>query len=289
MKPQHIALMMLVNIVWGFSFIPGKWAVMEMPPIMFTGLRYLLLAVVLIPFLRIKQGQMKLVFGIAMFTGALHFAGFYSGLALADDISAVAIAGQMGVPFATIIAMIFLNEKIGWRRASGILLAFGGIAVMSFDPRVFSYIDAMLVTMSAALMYSFALVFMKRLQKTNPFELQAWVAMFSWPVLFVISALFESGQVSAVQSASWQAWTGVFYTALGASLIGHAGNYYLVQRYDVSLTAPLGLLAPIFGMCFGLWLNNDVLTLRMGIGAAAVLTGCLIIALRKKQMEQAAV
>ncbi len=287
MKPQHLALMMLINMVWGFSFIPGKWAVDEMSPILFTSLRYMLLALALLPFLRIKHGQMKLIFGIAMFTGALHFAFFYTGLSLADDVSAVAIAGQMGVPFATIVAMVFLKERIGWKRATGIALSFGGIVVMSFDPRVFSYIDAMIVTMTAAMLYSFALVFMKRLKDTGPFELQGWVAMFSWPVLLLFSLVTESGQIETIQNASWTAWTGVAYTALGASLIGHAGNYYLVQRYDVSLTAPMGLLAPIFGVCFGIWLNDDVVTGRMLIGSAFVLGGCLIIALRKKHMETA--
>ena len=287
MKPQHLALMMLINMVWGFSFIPGKWAVDELSPILFTGLRYALLAVALLPFLKVKPGQMRLIFGIAMFTGALHFTFFYTGLSLADDVSSVAIAGQMGVPFATIVAMIFLKERIGWKRASGIGLSFGGIVIMSFDPRVFSYIDAMIVTMMAALLYSFALIFMKRLRDTNPFELQGWVAMFSWPVLFLVSALTESGQVASIQAASSSAWLGVVYTALGASLIGHAGNYYLVQRYDVSLTAPMGLLAPIFGVCFGIWLNDDIVTGRMLLGSAFVLGGCLIIALRKRQMEVA--
>ena len=49
-------------------------------------------------------------------------------------------------------------------------------------------------------------------------------------------------------------WGGVLYTAIGASLIGHAGMYYLLQRYDVSVTAPLTLMAPIFGIVFGVHL-----------------------------------
>ena len=40
----------------------------------------------------------------------------------------------------------------------------------------------------------------------------------------------------------------LLFTAFGASLIGHNGYYYLLQRYEVSLIAPLSLLSPILGV-----------------------------------------
>jgi drug/metabolite transporter (DMT)-like permease len=44
----------------------------------------------------------------------------YSGVALSGNMSSVAIAAQLGVPFATLLSIGFLGERIHWRRWLGI-------------------------------------------------------------------------------------------------------------------------------------------------------------------------
>ena len=82
------------------------------------------------------------------------------------------------------------------------------------------------------------------------------------------------------------AWGGVLYTAIGASLIGHAGMYYLLQRYDVSVTVPLTLMAPIFGIMSGVMFWGDTLGVRFWIGGTVALLGVLIIGLRKTEVAK---
>jgi O-acetylserine/cysteine efflux transporter len=82
-------------------------------------------------------------------------------------------------------------------------------------------------------------------------------------------------------------WGGVIYTAIGASLIGHAGMYYLLQRYDVSVTSPLTLMAPVFGIVFGVMFWGDELSLRFWLGGGLTLLGVLIIGLRKPEVRKA--
>jgi O-acetylserine/cysteine efflux transporter len=83
-----------------------------------------------------------------------------------------------------------------------------------------------------------------------------------------------------MQSASLLAWSGIFYVAFASSLVGHAGIYYLLQRYEVSQTAPLTLMAPLFTVVFGVTLLDDTLTWRMALGGAVALTGVLIVNVR---------
>ena len=287
MAPRHLFLMLIICLVWGFTFVAGKAGVSEMPPMLFTGLRYALLAVLLVPFLIIVEGKMPQVLAISITMGSVHFALFYGGLSVASNVSAIAVAVQLSVPISTIMSIVFLNEQVGWRRWLGIVMSFGGVVVISFDPAIINERLGLLMVIGAAFLGSVGMIIMKQIQDTGIYQMQAWIAMMSWPPLFAASLVFESGHVAALTQSSWMAWGGVIYTAVGASLIGHAGMYYLLQRYDVSVTAPLTLMAPIFGIMSGVIFWGDTLGVRFWIGGTVALLGVLIIGLRKREVAPA--
>ena len=287
MAPRHLFLMLIICLVWGFTFVAGKAGVSEMPPMLFTGLRYALLAVLLVPFLEIVEGKMPQVLAISITMGSVHFALFYGGLSVASNVSAIAVAVQLSVPISTIMSIVFLNEQVGWRRWLGIVMSFGGVVVISFDPAIINERLGLLMVIGAAFLGSVGMIIMKQIQDTGIYQMQAWIAMMSWPPLFAASLVFESGHVAALTQSSWMAWGGVIYTAVGASLIGHAGMYYLLQRYDVSVTAPLTLMAPIFGIMSGVIFWGDTLGVRFWIGGTVALLGVLIIGLRKREVAPA--
>ncbi len=289
MTPRHLLLLMLINVIWGFNLVAAKVGVTELPPVLFAALRFVVLFAILLPFLRLYPGRMRAIFWVAMTTGGLHFAFLYIGLHLADDASTVAIAIQLNVPFATMLSILFLGEQVGWRRWGGILVAFFGVMVIGFDPRVFSYVDGLLLTVLSALFSATGILLSKRLSGIGVFQLQAWIAAMSWPLLLGVSLLLEHGQVAAIANAGMLAWGTVLYTSLFASLIGHGGFYWLLQRYDVSIVSPLTLLSTICGVFFAVTLLDDRLTGRMLIGAALTLSGVFIIALRSRRAPAAPV
>ena len=284
MSPPHLALILFITLVWGFNYVAGKAGVTELPPILFTGLRFLLLSIILAPFLKLHRGQMLSIVIISLTMGGVHFAIFYMGLAAAHDVSTVAIAGQLGVPFATIMSIIFLNEKVHWKRWAGISTSFIGVMIIGFDPVVFQYLKGLILVILAALVGSVAMIYMRRLENVGMFELQAWIALLSWPVLAPLSLLMEDGQIAAMSQASWSGWGGVLYTVLGTSLIGHTGMYYLLQRYEVTQTAPLTLLSPVWGVIFGVTLLGDTITPRIIIGGVITLIGVAIVSSRQKAL-----
>jgi O-acetylserine/cysteine efflux transporter len=279
--------MFIVCLVWGFTFVAGKAGVEEMPPMLFTALRYALLSLLLFPFLQIVPGKMPQVMFITITMGSMHFSLFYGGMSLADNVSAVAVAVQLGVPISTIMSIFFLNEQVGWRRWAGIAMSFGGVMVISLDPAIVDERLGLLMVIGAAFIGSAGTIVMKQIQDTGVYQMQAWIAMMSWPPLFAVSLVFENNHVEVLQTASWMAWGGVVYTAIGASLIGHAGMYYLLQRYDVSVTSPLTLMAPVFGIIFGVLFWGDTLGVRFWVGGALTLFGVLIIGLRKPEARKA--
>jgi len=281
MTPPHLALILLVCLVWGFNFVVAKVGVEEMSAMMLTGWRFVLLMLLLLPFLKIVPGQMKRVVIVAITMGAAHFALMFAALGLSDNVSVIAIGVHLNVPFATLLSVFVLHESVGWRRGLGIAVSFCGVMVISFDPVVFTAPEGMALAVVAAFMAAIGIVTMRQLAGVGVFTLQAWVAVLSWPPMFLLTALFQPEQFSASFEASWLAWGAVVYTALGASLVGHVGMYYLLQRYEVSLVSPITLLAPVLGVIFGVTIWGDELTARITIGGLMTLAGVLVIALRK--------
>ncbi len=283
MTPQHLALMFGVNFVWALTLVSAKIGVDEMPPFLFTGLRFLVVAAVLLPFLKIHRGRMWTIFGIAMTAGGIQFGIFFTGLRVAEDVSAVALASQLGVPFAALLSIVFLKEEVRWRRWLGIVLAFTGVMVISFDPRVLSYAAGFALGILGAFVGAISSILMRRLKDVGVYDLQSWIAMFSWPFLIGMSFAFEGNPLPSIQSASAVVWAAMLFAAFCSSLIAHAGMYFLLQRYEVTIVSPLTLLTPIFTIIMGVAFLGDVLTTRMLIGGLITLAGVAIVTMRQPE------
>ncbi len=281
--PRHFLLLVGITLIWGLNLVVAKVGVGDMPPVLFTALRFAVLAVLLLPFLRWHREAMGAIIVVALLVGGLHFALLFIGLARADNISSVAIATQLGVPFATLLSIALLGERVRWRRWSGIGLAFLGVCIMGFDPAVFSQWMSLAFVIGSAFIGSLGLIAIKRLPPMRPLELQAWIAWISWPLLLALSLLVEGGQRAGLASAGWAGWGALAYTAIFSSLFAHTAYFFLVQRYPVTSIAPLTVLSPVFSVIFGVLLLGDALTPRIALGGACTLLGVLIITLREKQ------
>ncbi len=282
MSARDLAFLMFINVVWGFAMIAAASSLKHFPPLEFTALRFFLISVLLVPCLRWHPGKMRQIFWIAMTGGTFNFALLFLGVSWAGEVSAVSIAGQLGVPFATVLSIVFLGEIVRWRRWSGIALAFAGVMIIGFDPKVLGYLDGFLAVVASAFVGSISSILMRRIKEVPVFEMQALIATMSWPVLLVMSLAFETGQVEATRTAELLDWAGIAYVALMSSLVAHAGFYWLIQRHEVSKVTPLTLLSPLFTVLFGVILLGETLTWRIVIGGAVTMAGVAIISMRER-------
>ena len=280
-EPEHLALLLLVQTIWGINWIASKSAVDEFHPLLLTALRFGLLLAVMWPFLRWHPGQMRnLVLG-CLLTGPLSFASGFVGLALAKDVAPLAVASNLGAPFATLLSAIFLGDRIGPWRASALLLSFGGVVFMGFDPKIFADSTALLLTALSSLFWAIAAIFMRRVSGVGAPGTQAWLSLTTFPPLLAGALIFEANPLTVIAHASWWAWGSMAMIVIGATLIGHTGFFYLLSRYPISMMAPFLLLAPVIGVLSGVYWFGDALTWRMIVGGVMTLAGVLIITIRE--------
>lgn len=288
MKFRDTLFAILIAGVWGFNFIATKWAVEDFPPLFANGLRFLAVFIVLCPFLRLVPGKMRPLIVTALTLGVVHFGLLFWGMSLAGGVGSVAIASQLNVPFTTILGILILKEKVGWPRVFGISISFVGVMLLGFDPVIFSYWDAIMTIVTAAFVYAVSAVMMRQLREIPAVTVQAWVALAGMLGSFLISVLFEQGQLSSLSDAEQRAWLSVLYSGLISTLVGHGGANYLFRRYEVSMVSPYFLVLPFFSVIGGVVLLDEVVGWQMFLGGGLTITGVLIVTLRNNRRVTAA-
>jgi O-acetylserine/cysteine efflux transporter len=284
LTPLDFTLLVFVNAIWGVNLVAAKLGIGEFPPVFFAALRFAVLAVVLLPVLRLFRGQMFTLLQAVVFSGALGFALMYLGFKLAGDISTIAIATQLGIPFSTLLSVWLLGEKVRWRRKFGMALAFIGVAAISFNANALDHALGLLLVIGSQLVIAYGMIQIKRLQSVTAWQLQAWMGIVSGPSLLLVSFAVESGQWQALQNATWVGWCSMLFTAIASSLLAHTMMFHLIAKYPVTSVAPVNVLSAIFSIACGVVWFDDQLTPRVLVGGGIALVGVVIVAMRDKRM-----
>ncbi|MAN45683.1 MAG: EamA family transporter [Hyphomonas sp.] len=291
MNFRDFMLLFAVCLVWGLNLVITRWVVADIgvPPIFFAATRFAGVALFLLVFLRPKPEDLRMLFLIAMFIGAVHFALLFLGLQNAEA-SAASITGQLGAPFSTLMSMAFLGETIGWRRGLGIMLSFAGVVLIAFDPGSFTISIGLVYITIAAFIGSIGGILMKRMAPIKALQLQAWVGLFSFAPLFITSGLLETGQIESLMRGGWQLGLAWLFAVAGVSIFGHGAFYSLIKKYDISLLSPLTLMTPVWGVIFGIILLNEPITARLVLGSVISLSDVFVIAVRQnKRLPEASI
>lgn len=281
MSPRDFLLILIVVLAWAGNFLTSALAMREIPPVLFTALRFALLAIPLVFVLkRPAPGQWPRLVAVCLCVGVLHFGLSFTALKLAGNLSSPAIVMQSYVPMTALLAWAVLGERFGWKTGLAIALSFAGVLVLGFDPMVLQQPWAVVVMLASALFLAIGTVLMKPLRGLDMFSQQGWTAVLSLLPLFALSAWLEPGAIARLPEVSWVGWAGALYAAFISSLLGHGLYYVLVQRHPVAQVTPWLLLVPPLAIGLGIAFWGDRPGPKLWLGGAMVLGGVLGVALR---------
>lgn len=283
MSARDIAGLLLVALVWGVNFAVVKAGLAELPPVFFVALRFAAVALVLVPFVRLPRQKLGRLVLLSITLGGLHFSLMFVGLRDLD-VATAAIAIQLQVPFAAILAAVFLDDRLGWRRLAGMAIAFAGVALIAGEPRIGGNLLPLALVVSAALVWAVANIQIKALGDIDVFALSAWVAVLAAPQLFVASLLLEDGQWTALAAAGWTAWGSIAYQVVLVTILGYGIWYWNMQRHAVNQVMPFTLLVPLFGVLSGIVFFDERLTGPMIAGGLATIAGVAVVVIRRPRI-----
>jgi len=197
MKPFDLAIVLFVVTIWGLNFVFVKIGVAEIPPFLFMALRFGVVALILVPFIKWPHGRGKALIAYSMMLGVIHFGLMFNAIHLIDA-STVALLSQLNTPFAVILSAVLFRDYPGWKRVLGIAIAFGGCFVIAGEPRFDGALLPILMVVGGTFAWAVAAVQAKQLGSIGPFALNGWMALFATPPLLLISLATETPSLVTV-------------------------------------------------------------------------------------------
>jgi O-acetylserine/cysteine efflux transporter len=286
-KPLHVALILLVMMIWGFNFVVVKFGLMLMPPFTFVALRFLVVALMLLPFIKPPPRWRELA-ALSVTLGILHFSLMFTGLKRIDA-STAAIAVQLQVPFAAIMAAFFFKDRIGWRRMLGMAVAFAGVALVAGEPRFNGNYLPLGLVIAAAFVWAFANIQIKMVgDAVDVMALNGWIATLAFPQLLVVALLTEGNPIETVPWDHWGVWAVLAFQSVLVTLVGYGIWYRMMRHFPVNQVMPFTLSIPMFGVLSGILFLEEPLTWLMVIGGVATLAGVAICVIRRPALAEPA-
>lgn len=291
MRPHHLALLVLITLAWGLHFSVIKVTVDDVPPLFYVSLRMALVAAILTPFRRWQPGRMRAVLLAGACFGGLNYAFMFWGLKLTTaSVSAVVIESY--VPIATVFSVLFLGERVGVPRITGMAVALVGVAIIATGRSEATGsanlpLGAACIVMAATFEAAGAIV-VKKLDGVPALTLLSWFGVVGAVVTGLLSLAFERDQLAPfLPDPDWSVVAALAYSVLVASIFAHASYYWLLQRVPVSQLAGSGLLASVFAVGFGVLLLHEPLSPRFLVGGALTLVGVGIVVVRQQKATPA--
>lgn len=283
---RDFAIAATMNLMWGLNLIAVKMGVDLVSPLTAAWLRQMMVLIICLPALKLIPGKMRELLLLGFLSGALFYIFINFSLAVSNNVSALAIAGQLGVPFSLILAILFLKERVHKIRMIGMGLSFVGVILLVFDPAAVDEEAGIALTAAASLVWAICSLIQRRLIGVPVLTIYAWIGLVGSIVLLPIAHVFEPESLKSVPQLPLSTFGWILFSALGSTVIGQGAMSLLLQRHPVSSVVPLTLLTPVISVVVAAYYFKTPLTPIMIVGGLIVMAGVAIVTIRTAMAKE---
>jgi drug/metabolite transporter (DMT)-like permease len=180
--------------------------------------------------------------------------------------------------FISILSVIFLGEKIGYRRIIAIIFGFIGVLII-LEPNQNIFSNYSFLPLIASLFLSFAVITLKKILKTNNNILSVWV--FTMMCTFISLCFYNESWI-------WPNNLDLLFM-ISSGVLGFIAQICLTKSFqlaDASLLAPLDFSSVIWSFFLGYLFFNEILTSNILIGGTIVLVSVGYIFYRERVLKK---
>ncbi|WP_062520563.1 EamA family transporter [Demequina silvatica] len=277
MPARHLALAVLVAVLWGLNFLAIHASLTQFPPMFLVALRFAIIAiptVLLVPRPRVPV-RWLLLYGLGF--GTLQFLFLYLGMEAGFPTGLASLVLQASAPFTVVLGALLLRERLGRRRVVGVAVATLGLITVGLSYGTAAPVGPFLLVLLGALGWAFGNLASRQARAPQPLHLVLWMSVVPPMPMLALSLAFEGpaaigdSLATSLTAAAVPAWLGLAYTVLLGTLAGSGIWVWLMARYPAGTVAPFSMLVPVVGIATA-WV---ALGERPGLGELA--GGALVI------------
>lgn len=292
--PQWLIILafMAVYIVWGTTYLAVIYGLRGFPPFMLSGLRYLLAAILLLGWCRIRGVAWPgwSVVKVCVVSGILMLVGGSGIVAWSEQ---YVTSGQAAIMIATEPFVFLLADRKRWREYfgnvfiitgllvgfAGIILFFGGgeAAAEQGADNTMQWVGYGAILVGTVFWVSGALHAEGKLDKRTPNILSSAIQL--------LAAAIASGLLSGatgewsrfnIEQVPAAAWAGLLYLVFFGSLIAYMAFTWLITVRPPALVSTHTYVNPVVAVLMGWAFVNEQLSWMQLLGMFVILVGVLL-------------
>jgi drug/metabolite transporter (DMT)-like permease len=286
-------LFAFMAFVWGSTWLVIKEGLHYYPPSFSIAIRFIIAGPFFLVFMKLRREPIPwnlrhqpffFLIGLLSFIisyGVVYWSEQYITSGLASIIFAV-------MPLLTgVVARFLIREHLGPMRLIGLIIGLAGIAIINSADLSLIHEkapQAALVLLISPIVVSFSSVLCKqRMRDYSPFAFAAFPMIYGAIGHIILWVLLEQDRVL---EWSWPGVAAIAYLTIFGSIITFGGYYWLLRHVEVGRLNLLAFLTPLVAVTMGVLLADEILSVRMLIGAAIVLVGVAMANRSPKRAEQ---
>ncbi len=277
-----LALLILLSVIWGSAFFNIKIATYSYEPFTLALVRVVFASIPLLLLCKIKDISVeafnknwKLYALIGLCNIAIPFVLIAIGTARINSYLAAILMSTTPLS-GSILAHLFIeDEKLSMPKFLGVIIGFSGIVLLFFDKVIINsdnYVYA-LITIAGSTFYCIGGLLTLKLKNEKNENVTTSTTLWSVIFLLPFSFLFETPWNSNPSIASTLS---LLYLGIVATGLAWLIRFRILTVNGLVFQTQVAYLIPIFGIIFGYFLMDEIITWRVLASLVIILSGIFI-------------
>jgi len=271
-----------IYVLWGGTFLAIRLAVLELPPLFASGVRFLIAGTTLYVFMRVRghDSPTSQEWRSIAVTSLCLFVATYAALFWAEQYvpSGVASVIEATLPITAMVFEVFLfrQQRFRLRTGTALLLGFLGVAWLLIRNQHTFPVFPCLIILASGTAWSLGGVLTRSMRRPRSLPLTAGAQMMLGGI--VLLALSKAtGELRTLPRITPQAAAALLYLIVAGSLLGFTAYVWLLARMPVTRVASHAYVNPLIALALGYFVARESLTPGMLLASALVIASVILI------------
>ena len=285
-------LLILLALIWSSAFFNIKIATYSYDPLTLALVRVIFASIPLLLLCKYKNIKIEAFSKnwkpyalIGLFNIAIPFTLIAMGTKEINSYLAAMLMSTTPLSGSILAHFFTKNEKITLLKSIGILIGFAGILFLFFDKLIINennYIFV-LITIAGSTFYSIGGIMTLKIKNKGNENVTTSTTLWSVIFLFPLSMIFETPWYL---SPTLESTLALFYLGVIATGLAWLIRFRILTVNGIVFQTQVAYLIPIFGVLFGYFLMDEIITFRVLISLIIIMLGIYIVKKSNKGIKK---